>query len=66
MIIRVLGYANAQAIFDYFNGKGVTWGEPTKKNDNWHTIRVNIPQHDYFTTKWDCIDAFPKARLSFK
>lgn len=42
MIIRILGYANAQALFDYFNGQGVTWAEPTNKKSAWHTIRINI------------------------
>ena len=66
MIIRVLGYSNALALFDYFNGQGVTWAEPTNKRSSWHTLRVNIPMHDYFATKFDCLKAFPNARLSFK
>ena len=66
MIIRILGYADAQAVFDYFNGQGVTWAEPTNKKSAWHTLRVNIKTEDYFATKFDCIQAFPRARMSFK
>lgn len=66
MIIRVLGYPTAQALFDYFNGQGVTWSEPANKKNAWHTLRVNIKHEDYFATKFDCQQAFPNARLSFK
>lgn len=66
MIIRVLGYPNALALFDYFNGQGVTWSEPTNKKSAWHTLRVNIKPENYFATKFDCLQVFPNARLSFK
>lgn len=66
MKIKVQGEANAQAIFDYFNGTGVTWSEPHEKGDSWHLLTVNIPMHDYFATKFDVKKSFPKMRFSFK
>lgn len=66
MKIKVQGEANAQAVFDYFNGTGVRWATPTGKGDSWHLLVVNIPMHDYFATKFDVKEAFPKIRFSFK
>lgn len=66
MIIKVQGEANAQSLFDLFNGQGVTWYQPTRKGDSWHAIQIRIPTEKHLETKLFVKDCFPKMRISFK
>lgn len=66
MIIKVQGEASAQALFDLFNGQGVSWCQPTKKGDSWHVIRLRISPEKHLETRRFIEDCFPNMPLGFK
>jgi len=65
MLIKVQGQANALALFDVLSVRGVTWSEPTKKGDSWHTLYVKIAPEDWHKEKDFIKDCFPRMKISF-
>jgi hypothetical protein len=58
MLIKVQGYADAQAIFDVLNGTGVQWRE---RGGGWHELRTTDETCEEYIRK-----CFPNARITFK